>query len=261
MGSVVPLKKEINNSYLSLKNLCNDKLEEVSQRIKYKLASEINLIHKMTNYHVKSGGKRIRPLLTLASAKMCGYKNGNGVACGEERSPLKGYYRRGDTHELWCSFEATQMLRTHTGISRTTGTVQQSILFSRSVLTAESCFRGALQIEEPVAVKLKDFIEEANQAGMIRVGSNRSRGMGRVELNLSLLNPDTPEQLLGRLQAFNQRLIQEAAKYNIPLKHGCYVPITLSPDSILVDDLLRYPTFFGADYLAAPHVLDGLGLV
>ena len=31
----------------------------------------------MTTYHLKSGGKRIRPLLTLASAKLCGYKEGN----------------------------------------------------------------------------------------------------------------------------------------------------------------------------------------
>ena len=77
MGSVIPLKKEIDNSYLRLKNLVGSKLDDVSQRIKYKLASEINLIHKMTDYHVKSGGKRIRPLLTLASAKLCGYKNGN----------------------------------------------------------------------------------------------------------------------------------------------------------------------------------------
>jgi len=77
MGLVVPLKKEINNSYLRLKNLVGDKLENVTQRIRYKLASEINLIHKMTDYHVKSGGKRIRPLLTLASAKLCGYKDGN----------------------------------------------------------------------------------------------------------------------------------------------------------------------------------------
>jgi len=77
MGSVIPLKKEINNSYLELKNLVGSKLEDVSQRIKHKLASEINLIHKMTNYHIKSGGKRIRPLLTLASAKLCGYNEGN----------------------------------------------------------------------------------------------------------------------------------------------------------------------------------------
>ena len=37
MGSVIPLKKEIDNSYLRLKNLVGGKLEEVSQRIKYKL--------------------------------------------------------------------------------------------------------------------------------------------------------------------------------------------------------------------------------
>ena len=77
MGSVIPLKKEIDNSYLMLKNLVGSKLDDVTQRIKHKLASEINLIHKMTDYHVKSGGKRIRPLLTLASAKLCGYKDGN----------------------------------------------------------------------------------------------------------------------------------------------------------------------------------------
>ena len=77
MGLVIPLKKEINNSYLKLKNLVGDKLNQVDQHIKYKLASEINLIHKMTKYHFESGGKRIRALLTLGSAKLCDYRNGN----------------------------------------------------------------------------------------------------------------------------------------------------------------------------------------
>jgi len=77
MGSVIPLKKEIDNSYLELKNLVGNKLDSVNQQIKLRLESEINLIHKMTNYHLKSGGKRIRSLLTLASAKLCGYKEGN----------------------------------------------------------------------------------------------------------------------------------------------------------------------------------------
>ena len=87
MGSIIPLKKETNNSYAELKNLVEDKLNQVNQRIKYKLASEINLIHKMTNYHFKSGGKKIRPLLTLGSAKLCGYSEGdrdtNLAACVE----------------------------------------------------------------------------------------------------------------------------------------------------------------------------------
>jgi len=87
MGSVIPLKKEIDNSYTELKNLVGNRLESVTEQIKHKLASEINLIHKMTSYHLKSGGKRIRPLLTLASSKLCGYKNGerdiNLAACVE----------------------------------------------------------------------------------------------------------------------------------------------------------------------------------
>ena len=77
MGSVIPLKKEINNCYIELKNLVEDELNQVNQLIKYKLTSEIDLIHKMTNYHFKSGGKRIRPLLTLGAAKLCSYNDGN----------------------------------------------------------------------------------------------------------------------------------------------------------------------------------------
>ena len=77
MGSVIPLKKEINNSYLELKNLVGSKLDAVTQQIKHKLNSEINLIQKMTDYHMSSGGKRIRALLTLGSAKLCGYEEGN----------------------------------------------------------------------------------------------------------------------------------------------------------------------------------------
>ena len=87
MGIVIPLKKEIDNSYVELKNLVGNRLDNVNQQIKYSLASEINLIHKMIDYHLNSGGKRIRPLLTLASAKLCGYKEGsrdiNLAACVE----------------------------------------------------------------------------------------------------------------------------------------------------------------------------------
>jgi len=77
MGTIIPLKKEINNSYLELKNLVGSKLNDVSQVIKSRLSSEINLIHKMTKYHLNSGGKRIRPLLTIAASKLCGYAEGN----------------------------------------------------------------------------------------------------------------------------------------------------------------------------------------
>ena len=87
MGTVIPLKKEINNSYLELRNLVGNKIDNVSQVIKFKLKSEISLIHKMTNHHLNSGGKRIRPLLTLAAAQLSGYEDGkrdiNLAACVE----------------------------------------------------------------------------------------------------------------------------------------------------------------------------------
>ncbi len=87
MGSVIQLKTKINNSYLDLKNLVEDKLELVDDKIRNKLISEVNLVDNMTKYHYKTGGKRLRALLTLGAAKLCGYKKGardiNLAACIE----------------------------------------------------------------------------------------------------------------------------------------------------------------------------------
>ena len=74
MGSVIPLKKSANSAYLELKNLLSNKLEKVEALIKQRLKSDVNLIEKMSNHHLSSGGKRLRALLTLESAKLTGYK-------------------------------------------------------------------------------------------------------------------------------------------------------------------------------------------
>ena len=76
MGTVVHLKKKINNSYEDLRNSVEDKLFLVEEKIKSKLTSKVELLYKMTDYHMKTGGKRLRALLTLESAKLCGYKKG-----------------------------------------------------------------------------------------------------------------------------------------------------------------------------------------
>ncbi len=74
MGTVVPLKKSANSAYLQLKNLLSEKLQKVEGLIQQKLKSDVNLIEKMTNHHLSSGGKRLRALLTLESAKLTGFK-------------------------------------------------------------------------------------------------------------------------------------------------------------------------------------------
>ena len=87
MGSVIPLKKSANSAYLELKNLLGDKLKKVESLIEIKLKSDVNLIEKMSEHHLKSGGKRLRALLTLGSAKLSGYELGdrdiNLAACVE----------------------------------------------------------------------------------------------------------------------------------------------------------------------------------
>ena len=87
MGTVVQLKNKINNSYLDLKTSVEDKLVLVEERIKSKLSSKVALVEEMTDYHLKTGGKRLRALLTLGSAKLCGYQKGtrdvNLSACVE----------------------------------------------------------------------------------------------------------------------------------------------------------------------------------
>ena len=87
MGTVVQLKSKINNSYSELKTSVEDKLILVDEKIKQKLTSKVELVDEMTKYHINTGGKRIRALLTLGSAKLCGYLKGgrdiNLSACVE----------------------------------------------------------------------------------------------------------------------------------------------------------------------------------
>ena len=87
MGTVIQLKDQINNSYFQLKNSVENKLILVEEKIKSKLTSDVDLVQKMTNYHLDTGGKRLRALLTLGSAKLCGYAKGardiNLAACVE----------------------------------------------------------------------------------------------------------------------------------------------------------------------------------
>ena len=87
MGSVVQLRNQINNSYFQLKDSVEDKLMLTEEKIKTKLISDVELVQKMTDYHMKTGGKRLRALLTLGTAKLCGYTKGsrdvNLAACVE----------------------------------------------------------------------------------------------------------------------------------------------------------------------------------
>jgi len=87
MGTVIKLQQKINDSYGELRSIVDQKLILVEEKIKSKLSSDVNLVEKMISYHLSTGGKRIRALLTLGSSKLCGYSKGirdvNLAACVE----------------------------------------------------------------------------------------------------------------------------------------------------------------------------------
>ena len=87
MGVVVQLKTKANDSYNELRSSVEQKISLVEDKIKSSLESNVDLIYEMVTHHLSSGGKRFRALLTLGSAKLCGYSKGlrdvNLAACVE----------------------------------------------------------------------------------------------------------------------------------------------------------------------------------
>ena len=62
MGTVIQLKNQINNSYFQLRDYVENKLLLVEEKIKSKLLSDVELVQKMTDYHIDTGGKRLRAI-------------------------------------------------------------------------------------------------------------------------------------------------------------------------------------------------------
>jgi octaprenyl-diphosphate synthase len=57
-----------------IRTLINDDLQATDQLILQRLASDVLLINQIGHYIIHNGGKRLRPLITLLSAKACGYQ-------------------------------------------------------------------------------------------------------------------------------------------------------------------------------------------
>lgn len=76
MGVVIPLE-ENKNKHASVKplvDLTKPGMERVNQLILSKAGSDVQMIPEVANHLISSGGKRLRPMLTLASAALFGYQ-------------------------------------------------------------------------------------------------------------------------------------------------------------------------------------------
>ena len=74
MGVVVPLEEKPKEAELaSLMALTAVDLDRVNQTILSRTGSDVTMIPEVANHLISSGGKRLRPLLTLATAGLCDY--------------------------------------------------------------------------------------------------------------------------------------------------------------------------------------------
>ncbi len=74
MATVVSLEgKRKSPSLEPLLALCTDDMGRVDREIVSRMRSQVPLIPELANHLVGAGGKRMRPLLTVAAARLCGY--------------------------------------------------------------------------------------------------------------------------------------------------------------------------------------------
>jgi octaprenyl-diphosphate synthase len=60
-------------NFINTQSLVAEDMEGVNATIRQYLRSDVALINQVANYIINSGGKRLRPLLTLLCSKACGY--------------------------------------------------------------------------------------------------------------------------------------------------------------------------------------------
>lgn len=80
MGVVVSIEnRSENNGIAALLELTRPGMERVNQLILDRAGSDVEMIPEVANHLISSGGKRLRPMLTIASAEMFGYQGDGHV--------------------------------------------------------------------------------------------------------------------------------------------------------------------------------------
>jgi len=70
---------DVNGAIERLHALVRDDLEKVNAAIIARMDSPVSLIPQLAGHLIASGGKRLRPMLTLASACLCGYSGARHI--------------------------------------------------------------------------------------------------------------------------------------------------------------------------------------
>lgn len=173
--------------------------------------------------------------------------------CGEPLHHFEGYYRPSTIDpERMVQTKNSSRLQTHTGIDRDSGTVREGILYNRQVFEEGSKFWGEIRlpVDEQLVTSFNSFLWEVKDSHLLRMGTGRTRGMGKVELSFEIKETDTVKD---KRADFNQRTKDlnecihikikdaEASEKDLEkLREQFFFALTLHSPVIFTDDFLRY---------------------
>lgn len=182
--------------------------------------------------------------------------------CHAVMDHFSGYYRRSDYLQeplekhsgvAFYPMEKAQeseytRLQTHTGIDRTSGTVQEGILYNRVVFEEGAHFWGAIRVpdDEKLLSALHGFLKIVGGQGLLRIGTGRTRGMGIVRLHAELVESEEDEERTSfvafedRLSGFDGLVHRQMEKMWELQDSRYFFALTLHSPLILCDEFLRY---------------------
>ena len=149
---------------------------------------------------------------------------------------------------------AVTRLQTRIGVDRESRTAQEGISYKRQVFDEGTTFWGEIKILDDQFVSVfKKFVTDVGTAGLLRMGTGRTRGMGKVKIEIIELTEEAQEQstdFVARMQSFNSLLIESMMHRGLEeFLHSYFFTVTLHSPLILSDEFLRYRSTIDANVL------------
>src|SRR5262249_6898546 len=149
------------------------------------------------------------PLKALLRYKTCPHDMSGGLGpykpCDATMNHFERYYRRQrrEPYNMIAAKDVSTRLQTHTGINREFGIVEEGVLYNRRVFVEGMRFWGMVRLpdDEQLAKTFETFIRQASEEKLVRIGTGRTRGLGKVDLSLEAI-----EKEQDRFSLFKDRL-------------------------------------------------------
>src|ERR1035437_7348556 len=200
-----------------------------------------------------SGNESLQP---LASLQKCRQGATPAEACLAPLDRFEGFYAESQDGK-YRRAKTTHEFRTRNGISRQRGTANEAILYSREMLAAGTQFQARIDGPSDLVGTMLQFAREAADAGLLRAGNNRSRGLGCIHI-ADAASKEAKRDIRASVAKFDSELRRRGGAQSSGA--AMFLPVTLESDVILRKDF-SYCGRLDPNWLAEAAGVRGAALV